>query len=91
MFNQSKHLLMNPSLGFGSNHVLLGGIINPASAISVSSLSCTGYIAKAATQSLLHLLTNSSIPLIPPTKSILSSDLKSEIPNIGCNTKSVNI
>jgi len=70
--------------------VLFGGIINPASAMSVSSFNYTGYIAKAATQSSLHLLTNSESPLIPPTKSILSSDLRSVIPKTGCKTKSVN-
>lgn len=87
---QSKHLHTKPSLGFGSNQVLFGGMIKPASAISINSCNCTGYIAKAATQSSLHLLTNSSKPLMPPTKSILSSHLKSEMPSTGDSTKSVN-
>ena len=87
---QSKHLVTKPSLGLGSNQVLFGGIMRPASAISINSYNCTGYIAKAATQSSWHLFTSSSSPLIPPTKSILSSHLKSEIPKIGDRTKSVN-
>ena len=87
---QSKQRTTYPSRGFGSNQVDLGGIIRPASAISINSFSWTGYIAIAATQSSLHLLISSGSPLIPPTKSILSSERKSEIPSIGCRTKSVN-
>ena len=42
---------MNPALGLGSNQVLLGGIIKPASATESKSEISTGYIAKAATES----------------------------------------
>jgi hypothetical protein len=38
----------------------------------------------------LHLLTSSPNPLIPPTHSILSSVLRSVIPRIGDNIRSVN-
>lgn len=88
--SQSKHLQTMASLGFGSNQVDFGGITSPASAMAVNSLIWTGYMAKAATQSSLHLLTSSPNPLIPPTKSILSSPLISLIPRIGVNTNSVN-
>ena len=82
--------MTKPSLGFGSNQVDFGGIIMPESATHINSSSVTGYIANAATQSSLHLLINSGIPLIPPTKSILSSLLKSDIPKTGVKTSSVN-
>ena len=87
---QSKHLQTKPSRGFGSNQVDFGGMIKPASAISVSSYSWTGYIAKAATQSSLHLFTSSPSPRMPPTKSIRSSPLKSWMPRIGFRTRSVS-
>lgn len=75
--SHSKHLTTNPDLGLGSNHVDFGGMIMPASAISISSYNFTGYMPKAATQSSSHLFSNSLYPLIPPTKSILSSLLRS--------------
>jgi len=63
-----------PLFNFGSNQVDFGGIILPSSATFRRSFIEVGYSAKATLNSLLSTnLINSSIPSIPPTKSILLS------------------
>jgi len=110
-----------PDLGFGSNQVDFGGIINAESATFITSSIYTSQTANAHLQSISHLpnylnfiekeekknlFSNSLSPLIPPTKSILSSCLISlmplenenlwlkyvykNIPNIGSMTKFVS-
>ena len=73
--------MASPERSFGSNHVVLGGIIMPLSAMSVSCFMETGYSAKATFISPLSTLEDrASRPLIPPTKSMRLSVRRSLIP-----------
>ncbi len=75
--------MKSPLRSFGSNHVDFGGIIRPASAISVRSSSVVGYIENAIFISVSARFSSSVRPLMPPTKSILLSVRGSVMPNIG--------
>ena len=63
--------MASPLRSFGSNQVVLGGIILPVSAMVINWSMVTGYKAKAAAISPESTrFFNSPKPRIPPTKSI---------------------
>ena len=58
-----------PSRSLGSNHVLLGGMMPPPSAMAIKSSMLVGNIEKAQAYSLvLTSFSNSAVPRMPPTK-----------------------
>ena len=58
-----------PSRSFGSNQVLLGGMIPPVSATTIKSSMSVGNIEKAQAYSPLSTsFSSSSVPRMPPTK-----------------------
>ena len=79
-----------PLLGFGSNQVDFGGMIDPASATLIISLTSKGKSINPILQSSLHRFSISLDPLIPPIKSILSLLVISLIFNIGSRQNFVN-
>ena len=75
------------SRSFGSNHVLLGGMMPPASAIVIRSRMLVGYIENAQAYSPeFTSFSNSPVPRMPPTKFIRLLVLGSSIPNMGAST-----
>ena len=79
LLNQFSNLwITKPDRNLGSNQVVLGGIMFPVSAISIICFMLTGYRARAiAISPLSTRFLSSPSPLIPPTKSIRLSLLRS--------------
>ena len=89
MIHQSDSLCMtSPERSLGSNHVVLGGMMLPVSAMFISWSMVTGYKAKATAISPESTrLFNSPRPRIPPTKSIRLSRRRSVMPRMSRRIK----
>ena len=80
-----------PSRSFGSNHVDLGGMMPPASAIAIRSSMPTGNSENAtAARPLATSRSSSACPRIPPTKSMRLSVRGSPTPRCGPSTVRCN-
>lgn len=78
--------MTSPERSFGSNQVVLGGMMLPVSAMSISCFIVTGYNARATRISPLSTRRFSSpSPRMPPTKSMRLSERRSLMPNISSN------
>ena len=82
--HQSSVCISKPERSLGSNQVDFGGMIRPASATRRSWSMVQAGMAKAMDISPeLTRFSNSPVPRMPPTKSILASVRMSPMPRIG--------
>src|ERR1700674_3973067 len=78
-----------PSRSFGSNHVDLVGMIDPASETAIHYSMLTGYVENATAAPPLSTSCSSVfVPLAPPTKSMRRSVRMSPMPSTGASTRS---
>src|SRR5690606_8296523 len=90
LHSESKRCTSSPLRNLGSNQVDFGGMRRPASDTATSSSIVVGYMENANSASPASTsLSSSSMPRMPPTKSMLGSRRGSVIPSSGPSINSL--